>query len=152
VTPPAPAARAWQGFQHVAQLRCPHGHHMRQDTLLLADAVLRCKATAQRAAGTGAKVECGVLLYALRIPDTDLVWCAAVSIDEVRELQRRGLSQLPAVAFLGGAAPGAVIPPPRGRAAGTLEPQEPPCPTTPPPPPPPSTTSSTTTRRRTARP
>lgn len=96
------------GFSSPHELRCPRGHHIRRDSVVLDDAVLMCKHREPLAIGKGGGPECGKLLYvclgwAPRGSDVSgsLWFVAEVSYAEAKQMQDQRLDLAGVLRFLG---------------------------------------------------
>lgn len=110
------------GWASVKQIRCPQGHHIRRDTIVLSEAGIRCKHREPH--GTG---ECGELLFVLaatrqklppdaqgegepskqdaKRPDPAMLFVAEVTSEEIERIEREEMDLLEQLAYLGATFP-----------------------------------------------
>lgn len=91
------------GWTDRRALRCPQGHHIKEDAILLTDGVIRCPWRGPQASGT-----CGALLYVLAVVPPrgtanaeGLYFVAAVTWAEVKRLRDEPMAVLDALELLG---------------------------------------------------
>lgn len=80
-------------------LACPDGHRMREDTIVLEHAGIRCK---HRPPPSG--LECGAFVWVLLMPGGTR-FVAEVTIDELRHMQTVSMSVEQSLLFLGATRP-----------------------------------------------
>ena len=90
-----PAKRYMRLVPRGAPLVCPHGHRIREDTIVLEHAGIRCKER------SNVKGECGALLWVLLMIPSGWRFVAEVNLTELRHMQTQALDVDRSLRFLG---------------------------------------------------